>query len=94
MPYPAFATSAATASPTCAVADNPLVAPLAFMVIYAVVVAFSLPGGAIMTIAGGFLFGAVLGTAWVVLSATLGATTLICIVFIRVLKRRRGPPHS
>ncbi len=64
------------------------------MVIYAVVVAFSLPGGAIMTIAGGFLFGAVLGTAWVVLSATLGATTLICIVFIRVLKRRRGPPHS
>ena len=49
------------------VAYNSLVAPLAFMVIYALVVAFSLPGGAIMTIAGGFLFGAVLGTAWVVL---------------------------
>ena len=61
------------------VADNPLLAPLAFMVIYAVVVAFSLPGGAIMTIAGGFLFGTVLGTAWVVLSATTGATILFVI---------------
>ena len=35
------------------VAYNPLLAPLGFMVFYAVVVAFSLPGGAIMTIAGG-----------------------------------------
>ncbi|MFQ5764207.1 MAG: TVP38/TMEM64 family protein [Rhodospirillales bacterium] len=61
------------------VAYNPLVAPLAFMVIYAVVVAFSLPGGVIMTIAGGFLFGTVLGTTWVVLSATLGATILFVI---------------
>ena len=61
------------------VAYNPLLAPLAFMVIYAVVVAFSLPGGAIMTIAGGFLFGTVLGTVWVVLSATTGATILFVI---------------
>ena len=36
------------------VADNPLAAPLVFMVIYAAVVALSLPGGAIMTIAGGW----------------------------------------
>lgn len=61
------------------VADNPLAAPLVFMVIYAAVVAFSLPSGAIMTIAGGFLFGSGLGTAWVVLSATLGATILFVI---------------
>ena len=61
------------------VAYNPLLAPLAFMVMYAVVVAFSLPGGAIMTIAGGFLFGTVLGTVWVVLSATTGATILFVI---------------
>ena len=61
------------------VAHNPLLAPLAYMVIYAVVVAFSLPGGAIMTIAGGFLFGTVLGTVWVVLSATTGATVLFII---------------
>ena len=61
------------------VAYYPLLAPLAFMMIYAVVVAFSLPGGAIMTIAGGFLFGTVLGTALVILSATTGATILFVI---------------
>ena len=76
------------------VADNPLVAPLAFMVIYAVVVAFSLPGGAIMTIAGGFLFGTVWGTAWVVLSATLGATILFVIAKTSLgdlLRAKAGP---
>ncbi len=76
------------------VATNPLVAPLAFMVIYAVVVAFSLPGGAIMTIAGGFLFGTVLGTAWVVLSATLGATILVVSAKTSLgdlLRARAGP---
>ncbi len=76
------------------VADNPLVAPLAFMVIYAVVVALSLPGGAIMTIAGGFLFGTVLGTAWVVLSATLGATILFVIAKTSLgdlLRAKAGP---
>ena len=76
------------------VADNPLVAPLAFMVIYAVVVALSLPGGAIMTIAGGFLFGTVLGTVWVVLSATLGATILFVIAKTSLgdlLRAKAGP---
>ena len=76
------------------VAYNPLVAPLVFMVIYAVVVAFSLPGGAIMTIAGGFLFGTVLGTAWVVLSATLGATILFVIAKTSLgdlLRAKAGP---
>ena len=76
------------------VATNPLVAPLAFMAIYAVVVAFSLPGGAVMTMAGGFLFGTVLGTAWVVLSATLGATILFVIAKTSLgdlLRRKAGP---
>ena len=76
------------------VANNPLLAPLAFMVIYCVVVAFSLPGGAIMTIAGGFLFGTVLGTAWVVLSATTGATILFVIAKTSLgdpLRARAGP---
>ena len=76
------------------VATNPLVAPLAFIVIYAVVVAFSLPGGAIMTIAGGFLFGTALGTAWVVLSATLGATILFVIAKTSLgnpLRAKAGP---
>ena len=76
------------------VADNPLAGPLVFMVIYAAVVAFSLPGGAIMTIAGGFLFSTALGTAWVVLSATLGATILFVIAKTSLgdlLRRKAGP---
>ena len=64
------------------------------MVIYAAVVAFSLPGGAIMTITGGFLFGTGLGTAWVVLSATLGATILFVIARTSLgdpLRAKAGP---
>ena len=37
-------------------------------------VAVSLPGAAILTLAGGFLFGSVLGTVFVNLGATTGAT--------------------
>lgn len=45
-----------------------------FIVAYAAVTGLSLPGAAIMTLAGGFLFGAVLGTIVVNLGATTGAT--------------------
>lgn len=42
--------------------------------IYAAVTAFSIPGGAVMTIAGGFLFGPLLGGTLTVIGATIGAT--------------------
>ena len=42
--------------------------------IYAAVTAFSIPGGAVMTIAGGFLFGPLLGGTLTVIGATVGAT--------------------
>ena len=45
-----------------------------FIVVYCIVVGLSLPGGAIMTLAGGFLFGSVLGTVYVNVGATVGAT--------------------
>lgn len=45
-----------------------------FVIGYCVVVGLSLPGGAIMTLAGGFLFGSVLGTLYVNVGATVGAT--------------------
>ena len=54
-------------------------APLAFVLVYAVAVAFSLPGGAVMTVAGGYMFGQVLGTCYVVVAATLGATALFLV---------------
>lgn len=49
---------------------------LIYMLVYAVVTAFSIPGGAIMTLAGGFLFGPWLGGALTVVGATIGATIL------------------
>jgi len=46
---------------------------LLFIVTYIVVAGLALPGAAILTLAGGFLFGSVLGTVFVNLGATTGA---------------------
>ena len=45
-----------------------------YVAVYILQTAFSLPGGAIMTLAGGFLFGSILGTIFVNIGATTGAT--------------------
>ena len=50
------------------------VAVALFVGVYIVQTAFSLPGGAILTLAGGFLFGSLLGTVFVNVGATTGAT--------------------
>ncbi|MFQ5954571.1 MAG: TVP38/TMEM64 family protein [Kiloniellales bacterium] len=55
-------------------------AGVAFMLVYATVIAFSVPGGVVMTLAGGFLFGTWWGTLYVAVAATLGATVLFVIV--------------
>ena len=49
------------------------------MLIYIVVTALSLPGAAVMTLAGGALFGFVVGTIVVSFASTIGAT-LACFV--------------
>jgi uncharacterized membrane protein YdjX (TVP38/TMEM64 family) len=54
-------------------------APLVFMGIYSLFVALSLPGAEVLSIAGGLLFGAVWGTVYIVMSATLGVTILFFI---------------
>jgi len=61
------------------VGANSLLAPAIYILAYIVVVAFSLPGGAVMTISGGFLFGAVTGGICAVTGTTLGATALFLI---------------
>ncbi len=48
----------------------------AYLAVYVLVVAFSLPGGAIMTLTGGFLFGLISGTALTVVAATTGASLI------------------
>lgn len=58
------------------VAARPFVAPLAYILLYAVVVGLSLPGGAVMTVTGGFLFGTVLGASYAVIGATIGAVVV------------------
>ena len=53
---------------------NFTVAVVLYVAVYILQTAFSLPGGALMTLAGGFLFGSVLGTIFVNVGATTGAT--------------------
>jgi len=76
------------------VRDSGLLAPLAFIAIYAVAVAISVPGGLVFTIAGGFLFGAVFGTIYTVIGATIGAAIVFAAARTAlgdVLEKRAGP---
>ena len=50
------------------------IAAALFILVYVAVTGLSLPGAVILTLAGGFLFGAVWGTLFVNLGATSGAT--------------------
>ncbi len=56
--------------------ENYALAVGAFILAYWVAVTFSLPGAVWMTLAGGFVFGTVETTAYVVVGATLGATAV------------------
>ena len=58
------------------VARHQALAALGYVAIYAAAVALSVPGAAVLTVAGGFLFGALEGTVLVVIGATVGATLL------------------
>jgi len=60
------------------VRDAGPVAPLLFMLIYAVAAVLFLPGS-VLTLAGGALFGPVLGTIYNLTGATLGATLAFLI---------------
>lgn len=54
-------------------AAHPFATALVFVLAYAAIVAASLPGAAVASIAGGFLFGTIAGTPLNVLAATAGA---------------------
>ena len=59
--------------------ENRLLAIVGFVAIYVLVVALSLPGATLLTLAGGFLFGTVETTIYVVVSATIGALGIFLI---------------
>ncbi|GAB4353845.1 MAG: TVP38/TMEM64 family protein [Kiloniellaceae bacterium] len=61
------------------VAERAVLAAAAFVSLYALTTLLSLPVGAVLTIAGGFLFGVTLGTLYVVVGATAGATAIFVI---------------
>ncbi len=54
--------------------SNYTLAVAVFVLVYILQTTFSLPGGAILTLTGGFLFGSLMGTIFVNIGATLGAT--------------------
>lgn len=74
--------------------DNYLIAALTYVGIYIVVVGFSLPGGLVMTLTGGFLFGLVAGTLLTLVGATAGATCIFLAARAGLgdsLRERAGP---
>lgn len=75
------------------VAAHAVAAVLIYMTVYAVMVAASLPGATIFTVTGGLLFGSLLGTAYTVVAATVGATIIFLIArsaFGDVLRQKAG----
>ena len=74
--------------------DNYILAALTYMLAYVLIVAFSIPGAAFMTLTGGFLFGLIPGTLFTVFGATIGASCIFLAAktsFGSSLKKRAGP---
>jgi len=61
------------------VAQHWLAALVAFGAIYALTVALSLPGGALLTVGGGIIFGGLAGGFAALIGATVGATAIFLI---------------
>ena len=75
------------------VAANPVRAPLAWVTIYAIAVAFSFPAASLLAVFSGFLFGWLAGGLYAVVAATAGATALFLAArsaFGGFLKARAG----
>ena len=76
------------------VGEHQVLAIVVYFAIYVAAIAMSLPGGVILTITGGFLFGPWLGGAVTVVAATIGASLLFLIAkssFGENLAAKAGP---
>ena len=76
------------------VAGAPIAASLLFMAIYALGVAISVPGIALLTVVGGYLFGWIEGSAYVLIATTLAATAVFMLARSALgepLRARAGP---
>ena len=76
------------------IAEHRVAAVAAFVTLYVVVVALSIPGAATLTIAGGFVFGTWTGGIAALVGATVGATIIFVVARSAAgewLLRRAGP---
>lgn len=76
------------------VAENWALAAFVYVLAYIVMVAFSLPGGLVATLTGGFLFGTVFGGLLTVFGATIGATAIFLAAKTALgetLREKAGP---
>lgn len=76
------------------VATHRVLAVLAYIGLYIVTVALSLPGATFLTVCGGFLFGVAIGASAAAIGATIGATIIFLVARTALgepLLRRAGP---
>ena len=76
------------------IADNFALSLAIYMVIYVAAIALSLPGGLLLTVTGGFLFGWIVGAPATIIAATIGATIIFLIAKTSLgdsLADRAGP---
>ncbi len=73
--------------------ENPLSSALIYCAVYIAVTAASIPGALVLTLLGGAIFGFVLGTGIVLVSATIGATIAFLVaryLFDDLVTRKMG----
>ncbi len=61
------------------VEQHPIASAAIYLAVYILATALSVPGAVVLTLAGGFLFGALYGAAFAVAGATIGAIALFLI---------------
>jgi uncharacterized membrane protein YdjX (TVP38/TMEM64 family) len=69
---------------------HPLLSVLVYVLVYITVATLSLPGGLVLTLAGGLLFGTVVGGMAAIVGATVGATLVFLIARAAVADAKFG----
>ncbi len=73
---------------------HPLLAPIAFIVLYITVVTLSIPGASILSIFGGYIFGLPAALIYVLIGATAGASLIFLVAksaFGKTLEKKARP---
>ena len=76
------------------VAEHGVLSASLYVLVYVAAVGLSFPGASVLTAAGGFMFGSIVGTILTVLAATMGATIIFLIARTSLgdlLTARAGP---